>query len=83
MQPPRARRFPAAGSVDACGKRRQRSAARAGVLRFPVAAKVEADNLSARFGGWRTSTGVLLRQPLASTINFTPALAKCAPRFQR
>jgi len=50
------------------------------VLRFPVAAKVEADNLSARFGGWRTSTGVLLRQPLASTINFTPALAKCAPR---
>jgi hypothetical protein len=56
------------------------AAARAGVLRFPVAAKVEADNLSARFGGWRTSTGVLLRQPLASTINFTPALAKCAPR---
>ncbi|KAK9827236.1 hypothetical protein WJX81_000649 [Elliptochloris bilobata] len=47
-----------------------------GAPRFPVAVKVEADNLSARFGGWRTSTGVLLRQPLAATINFTPALAK-------
>ena len=62
------------------GRGRATPPTRAGVLRFPVAAKVEADNLSARFGGWRTSTGVLLRQPLASTINFTPALAKCAPR---
>ena len=47
--------------------------------RFPVAGKVEADNLSARFAGWRTSTGVLLRHPMAANINFTPALAKRAP----
>lgn len=50
----------------------------AGVPRFPIAMKIEADNLSARAGGWRTSTGVLLRQPMAATINFTPALARHA-----
>ena len=51
---------------------------RAGVPRFPVAMRIEADNLNARCGGWRTSTGVLLRQPMAATINFTPALARYA-----
>ncbi|KAK9813117.1 hypothetical protein WJX72_009316 [[Myrmecia] bisecta] len=50
----------------------------AGMLRYPMAVLLQSDNLCMEASGWRTSTGMLLRQPMSSSLAFTPALAKFA-----
>ncbi|BDA46251.1 hypothetical protein COCOBI_08-3430 [Coccomyxa sp. Obi] len=42
----------------------------------PFVLKLETEHLELRAGGWRTTTGFLLRQPASATVTFTPALAK-------
>lgn len=33
--------------------------------------------VSAQLSGWRTASGMLLREPATASIDYTPALAKC------
>ena len=36
----------------------------------------ECSQVSAELSGWRTSTGLLLREPATASVDYTPALAK-------
>ncbi len=42
----------------------------------PFGLKLETEHLELRASGWRTTTGLVLRQPASATVTFTPALAK-------
>eukprot|EP00884_Botryococcus_braunii_P008667 jgi/Botrbrau1/17801/Bobra.0127s0050.1 len=43
---------------------------------LPVVFKMEASHMGTILEGWRTTTGLLLRQPMRLRLDFTPALVK-------
>ncbi|DBA87659.1 TPA: hypothetical protein ACH3X1_004668 [Trebouxia sp. C0004] len=47
---------------------------------YPIVLDAQAENCTLHVQGWRTTTGLLLQQPISMSLNFTPALAKFALR---
>ena len=40
---------------------------------------MHSQHIHAELTGWRTASGLLLREPIKATFTYTPALAKCGP----
>lgn len=53
-------------------------AAKTGKPLEPVVLAVHSQNIHAELNGWRTEAGLMLRQPIAVSAAYTPALAKQA-----
>ena len=51
----------------------------AGRVLYPVALAVHSEHLAMELLGWRTAAGMRLHRPLLLSMQFTPALAQCAP----
>ncbi|DBA71326.1 hypothetical protein WJX79_000596 [Trebouxia sp. C0005] len=47
---------------------------------YPIVLDAQAEHCKLHVQGWRTTTGLLLQQPISMSLNFTPALAKFALR---
>jgi len=46
---------------------------------YPLALDARSEHLALELRGWRTAAGLRLHRPLQLSLEFTPALAQCAP----
>jgi hypothetical protein len=46
---------------------------------MPVVTRIEATHMGTTLMGWRTTTGLVLKEDMTANLDFTPALVKYAP----